>query len=445
MKSRSLLRLLLLAALLALLAACAPPPAPTAAESAAPAAAAPTAAPAPEPVTIQVFYPVAVDAPIADILTGYADAFHAEHPEITVEPVFAGGYGDVKTTIQTTVEGGGAPPALAVMLATDLYDLVNADLIAPLDGYLQAGDLDRFEPAFLANSRTDGQVWSLPFQRSIVALYYNADLLAEAGLQPPDSWQSLADTAAALTVRDGDTVTRWGILWPSGWPYWLFQPLAIGAGQNIIDPADPTAVFFDNPDVISAVQYYIDLSAAYGATPPGVQANWGQAPGDFASGAAAMIVHSSGSLAGILKQADFQVGVSAIPGKEAGSFATVTGGGNLYILKGASQAEQDAAWQFIEFLTRPENVASFSQATGYIASEPAAFDAMSAYVEKTPQAAALRDALQYAGAELSLQNLGEVRSIFHKHLQAAYNGEVSPAEAMAAAQAEAEDVLKPFK
>ena len=95
-------------------------------------------APAAEPVTIQIFYPVAVDAPIADILNGYIADFKAENPDITVEPVFSGGYGDVKTAIQTTIDGGGEPPALAVLLATDLYDLVNADYIAPLDDYIAA-------------------------------------------------------------------------------------------------------------------------------------------------------------------------------------------------------------------------------------------------------------------------------------------------------------------
>ncbi|MCB0053434.1 MAG: hypothetical protein KDE24_28265, partial [Caldilinea sp.] len=51
------------------------------------------AAPSAEPVTIQVFYPVAVDAPIAQILSGYVEEFQAANPNITVEPVFSGGYG----------------------------------------------------------------------------------------------------------------------------------------------------------------------------------------------------------------------------------------------------------------------------------------------------------------------------------------------------------------
>lgn len=402
------------------------------------------------PVEIQVFYPVAVDAPIAEILQGYADAFHAENPDITVSPVFAGSYGDVKTTIQTTVDGGGTPPAMAVMLATDLYDLVNGDLITPLDDYIAASEsgselLGDIYPAFLANSSFDDQLWSLPFQRSVVALYYNADLLAEAGLEAPTSWDELATAAQTLTEKDGDEFVRRGIQWPSDWPYWLFQPLAIGNGQNII--VDDLTVRFDDPAVVEAIQYYIDLSQTYDVMPAGVQANWGQSPSDLTSGAAAMIVHSSGSLAGILESADFEVGVMPLPGKEAGTYATVPGGGNLYIMNGVDQAQQDAAWRFIEFLSRPENMADYSINTGYVASRGDAYktDAMAAYLEGAPQAAAMRDSLAFAGAELSLQNLGEVRGILHNYLQAAFNGEMSPADAMAAAQVEADASLEAFK
>ncbi len=403
---------------------------------------------APEPVTIQVYYPVAVDAPIADILKGYIADFEKEYPYITVEPVFSGGYGDVQTTIQTTIDGGGQPPALAVMLATSLYDLVNADYIVPLDDFIatmEDGDtyLNDFLPAFLANSYYDDKLWSIPFQRSAVVLYYNASKFEEAGLEPPTSWQSWAEAAQALTTTEGD-VTNWGLQYPSGWPYWLFQPLAIGAGQNILK--GPCEVAFDDPAVIEAVQFYIDLSAVYGAMPAGVQSVWATAPTDFASGSTAMIVHSSGSLRGILEQADFEVGVMAIPGKEEGTYASVPGGGNFYILKGAPPEQQEAAWKFIEFVTRPKYVADFSIQTGYIATRASAYDteAMQAYVADVPQALAARDALQYAGAELATQNLGQVRNIFHDYLQRAYNGEMDPAEAMAAAQQEAEAALTDF-
>jgi sn-glycerol 3-phosphate transport system substrate-binding protein len=423
------------------------PPSPTEAT-----VAEPTDVPSAETVTIQVFYPVAVDAPIADLLKNFVTKFEAQNPNIKVEPVFSGGYGDVKTAIQTTIDGGGQPPAAAVMLAVDIYDLVNADYIIPLDDYINSWEygetyINDFIPAFMENSYTeDGRLWSIPFQRSAVLLYYNADLFKEAGLEPPDSWESLAKAAQQLTVREGDKVVRWGLEWPSGWPYWLFQPLAIGNGQNIVGESS-TEVYFDHPKVIEAVQYYIDLSHEYKAMPEGVQAVWGQAPSDFASGQTAMIVHSSGSLRGILDQADFEVGVMAIPGHEPGTYATVPGGGNLYIFKDVPKAQQDAAWKFIEFITRPENAAQFSIETGYIAPRELAYDTppLQKHLEEVPQAAVARDVLKYAGKEFSVQNLGEVRNIFHDYLQKAYNGEMSPAEAMAAAQKAADEALAPFR
>ena len=402
-------------------------------------------------VEIEVFYPIAVDAPIAKILGGYIASFQSINPNITVTPVFSGGYGDVKTAIQTTIEGGGKPPAMGVMLATDLYDLMNAGYITSIDDYLaelpdSSSFIKGFYPAFLDNSRYDGKLWSIPFQRSAVVVYYNKDMFKAAGISRPDSWKSWGEAAQKLTIRDGDNVTQWGIEFPSGWPYWLFQPLAIGAGQNIIGDDDLT-VYFDDPAVIEAMDFYISLSKYYNATPPGVQGAWGTAPANFSKGTTAMIVHSTGSLATITSQSNFEVGVMPLPGKKAGTYASVPGGGNFYVMEGASEAEKAAAVKFAHFITQPELAADFSINTGYIAVQKSAYDtaAMKAYIAKVPQAADTRDALNFAAKELSLQNLGQIRGIFHKYLQAAYNGEMTAAEAMKIAQEEAEKSLADFK
>lgn len=401
-------------------------------------------------VTIQIAYPVAVDAPVTEILDEYAEEFMAENPNVAVETVYAGGYGDVRTTMQTTIDGGGDPPALAVMLATDLFDLANAQYIEPLTPYVEAmedGDayLDDFLPAFLANSYYLNDLWSLPFQRSAVVMYYNEDLLAEADLGVPTDWETLARTASQLTVRSGGDVTRWGIEWPSDWPYWLFQPLAIGAGQNIVGDSD-TDVFLDEPEVIDAIEYYISLSEEWGATPAGVQASWGNVVPNFVSGNTAMIIHSSGSLSNVLAQADFTVGVSAIPGPDGGGFS-VPGGGNIYMAAGLSDAQKQAAFDFAVFLTDPARAANFSIQTGYIATRESAFaeESMQAYISENPQAGQTRDVLATAGKELAVQNLGEVRNIFHNYLQAAFNGEMEPAEAMEMAQQEADAALEDFR
>ncbi len=402
------------------------------------------------PVTIQIAYPVSVDAPITEILDGYAEEFMAENPAVIVEPIYAGGYGDVRTTVQTTIDGGGDAPALAIMLATDLFDLANAQYVEPITAYVDAMDngddyLDDFLPAFLSNSFYLDELWSLPFQRSAVVMYYNADLLEQESLSVPSDWDSLAETAAALTVGSGDSVDRWGIEWPSGWPYWLFQPLAIGAGQNIVGESD-TEVFFDDPSVVAAIEFYNSLSREYGAMPAGVQASWGSVVPNFVSGNTAMIIHSSGSLSNILSQAPFEVGIAGIPGRNGGSYS-VPGGGNLYMIAGLSEAEKQAAFDFAVFLTEPSRAADFSIRTGFIGSREAAFaePAMQTYIAENPQAGETREILAQAGKELSVQNLGEVRNIFHNYLQAAYNGEQDAATAMSVAQNEADAALADFR
>ncbi|SIP92123.1 sn-glycerol 3-phosphate transport system substrate-binding protein [Alkalispirochaeta americana] len=404
----------------------------------------------PGDVTIQVAYPVAVDAPISDILDRYAREFEAKNPGVTIEPVYAGGYPDIRTMIQTTMDGGGSPPALSVLLATDLFDLANARYIEPITDLIQAmpdgqAYLEDFIPVFLSNSYYMDEIWSLPFQRSAVMLYYNADLLEEAGIEAPSNWAELAEAAQALTVRQNGEVLRWGIEWPSSWPYWLFQPLAMGAGQNIVGEGD-AEVFFDHPDVIAAIEYYNSLSDRYQATPRGVQASWGNVVPGFVAGDSAMIVHTSGSLARILSQADFSVGVTGIPGRDGGQFS-VPGGGNLYITRGIPEAQRQAAFDFAVFLTEPDRVADFSIATGYIAHRNSAFEtpALGEYIRQHPQAGEARQILATAGKELSLQNLGEVRNIFHNYLEAAFNRQMTPAEAMREAQREADAALRDFR
>ncbi|MDC7223378.1 MAG: ABC transporter substrate-binding protein [Spirochaetales bacterium] len=393
------------------------------------------------PITIEIAYPVAVDAPITELLNGYIAEFEAENRDITVKAIYSGGYGDVKTAIQTSFEGGGDVPAMAVMLATDLYDLANAGYVDSMDELAKDSSyLKDFIPAFMNNSYYADSLYSIPFQRSAVVVYYNADLFKERELPLPTTWNEWAQTAWALTEEN----SRWGLEYPSGWPYWLFQPLAIGNGQNIV--TDDTTVNFNAPEVVEAVQFYIDLSHKYGAMPQGVQGSWGNVTGNLASGNTAMIVHSSGSLTKLLDSVDFELGVMAVPGKQ-GTPASVPGGGNIYITAGLDEAEKKASLEFIKFITSPEREGEFSRATGYIVPRRSARETedMAAYFEATPQALEILDVIEYAGTELSTQNLGEVRSIFHKYLQAAYNGEMTAQAAMDTAQAEADKALADFR
>jgi len=400
------------------------------------------------PVEVSLAYPVAVDAPITAMLKGWAQDYMAKNLDVKVNLIFSGGYPDVKTAIQTAIQGGATPPTLAVMLATDVYDLVNAKYVDSLDDLVAAAPggaafIKDFLPAYMGNSHYKGKLWSVPFQRSAVVLYYNADLFAASKLTPPKSWDELGKDAQALTVDGGKT--RWGIEIPTENPYWTFQPLAIGAGKNVF--TDDVTLNFNAPEVIDAVQYYLDLSQKYKATPPGVQVAWGSSTQNFAAGKTAMIIHTTGSLAGILKTAKFKVGVMAVPGKVAGTLASVTGGGNLYLTAGHTPAERKAAFAFAQYLLDPSRVATFSQATGYIPhrTSATATPEFKAWLVQVPQAADAFAALSSAQPELATQNLNAVKTIFNKYLQNAFNGTQTPKDAMNAAQSESDKALADYR
>jgi sn-glycerol 3-phosphate transport system substrate-binding protein len=224
----------------------------------------------------------------------------------------------------------------------------------------------------------------------------------------------------------------------------VFQPFAAGAGQNIVSESD-TEVFFDTPASIDALQYWLDLAEA-GATPAGVQDNWGDAPGAFTDGAAAMIVHSSGSLRNILNNAEFTVGVMGVPGMDGGAY-TVTGGGNLYMVAGIDEATAQAAWDFVEWLTAPEQTVDWAINSGYYNTRTSGFDlpAWQEFASANPQVDQAAATLDNAVREFSVQSLADVRTVLHTQILSTLNGEVDPATAMANAQAGADEILAIFR
>ncbi len=412
------------------------------------AACAPAATPTPSTVTLTFYYPVAVPGPITQLIDGYITKFQQQNPSIKVNAVLSGGYGDTLTKIQTTIKGGGTPPDVAVLLSTDLYSLVDSNAVLPLDDNVKAagGDsfLNDFYPAFLANSRYQGHIWSLPFQRSTPVLFYNKDLFKAAGLDPskgPANFQEMVDAAKKLTKGDGST---WGLeISSDGIPYWLFQSFVIGNGTNVVG-AGANKVTFDAPPTVQALQGFADLSTKYKVMPPGIL-QWANMPNDFVNGKAAMIWHSSGSLANILKQAKFDVGVSYTVGEKG--YGAPTGGGNMYILKGIPADHQAAAWKFIQFMSSTDVQADWSTNTGYIAARQSAYttQAMKDYIAKVPQAAVAPAGLKYAGAELATHNNAQIQKILGDAVQAVLTGKAAPADALKGAQQQADQVLAAFK
>jgi sn-glycerol 3-phosphate transport system substrate-binding protein len=401
--------------------------------------------------TLQFYYPVAVGGPITKIIDGMVADFEKANPDIKVKPIYAGSYQDTIAKVLTAIKGGDVPQ-LSVILSTDMYTLIDEDAIVPYESLVKTGAdkkwLKGFYPAFMENSQTGGKTWGVPFQRSTVVMYWNKEAFKEAGLdpnKPPQTWDELVADGKKLTKRDASgNVTQWGVQIPSsGFPYWLFQALTTENDVRLMN-ASGTKTDYANPKVIEALQYWVDLSHKWKIHPPGI-VEWGTTPKDFFERKTAIMWTTTGNLTNVRKNAKFPFGVAMLPSHKRRG--TPTGGGNFYVFKKSTPAQQEASLKFIEWMTSPERAAQWGIETGYVAVTPAAWETptMKAYVKDFPPAAVARDQLKYAVAELSTHDNQRVTKALNDGLQAALTGAKPPAQAMKEAQAEAERILKSYR
>jgi len=400
---------------------------------------------------LSLYYPVAVGGPITKIVDKLVADFEKEHPGIKIKPVYAGSYQDTTTKVLTAAKGGDAPH-MAVMLSTDMYTLIDEGVVVPFDELVKTPAdrawMSSFYPGFMKNSQTGGKTWGIPFQRSTIVMYWNKELFKQAGLdpnRPPQNWAELVEYGKKLTQRDATgKVSTWGVQIPSsGFPYWLFQAFTTQNGVELMN-TEGTQTYFDKPEVVEALQYWVDLSRKHQIHPPGI-VEWGTTPKDFLERKAAIIWTTTGNLTYIRNNAKFDFGVAMLPaGKQRG---TPTGGGNFYVFKKASATEREAAMKFIQWVTSPKRAAEWAIATGYIAVSPAAWDTpeMKKYLADFPAPTVARDQLQYAVAELSTHENQRVTKALNDGLQAALTGAKTPQQALQDAQREAERILRPYR
>ena len=394
---------------------------------------------------LTMYYPIAVGGPLTEVVDGIVADFEAENPDVKVNAIYAGNYDDTRIRALSALNSG-EPAQLAVMFSIDAYDLIEQDLIVPFDEIVEGeeGDawLNSFYPALMANGNIEGRTWGIPFQRSTIVAYYNKDMFREAGLDPenpPETWDELVEMGQALTTDD-----RWGLMIPStGYPYWMFQALAIQNGMELMSD-DGLETYFDDPTVVETLEFWRDLSTEHGIMPEGT-VEWGTLRQAFLEGQTAMMWHSTGNLTAVRNNAEFDFGVAMLPGKER--LGSPTGGGNFYVFKDATEEEREAALRLIQFMTAPEQAARWSIQTGYMGVSPAAYEteALQDYTAEFPPALVARDQLEHAVAEFSTFETARVREGLNNAIQAALTGTQEPAAALAEAQASALRLLADYQ
>lgn len=268
--------------------------------------------------------------------------FSRAHPDIEVH-VNLVAYSSYFNTLRTDVAGGSAD---------DIFWLSNAYLAAYADsgrlldigatlGPTAASD---WEQPVVEQFTRNGTLWGVPqLTDAGIALYYNADLLGTAGIDParlstlrwsPDGGDTLRPLLARLTVdaqgNRGDTegfdagrVRQWAYNAAND-PQGIYLNY-IGSAGGVFQRGDEFA--FDNPGAVTAFQYLVDLINRDHVAPPAADTNDN---GDFSrnqflAGRMALFQSGTYSLAPVARDARFRWGVAPMPAGPVGRVSVTNG------------------------------------------------------------------------------------------------------------------------
>jgi len=371
-----------------------------------------------------------------EVITELADRYSTE-TGVAVEPAFFG-YGDLLTKLQTSA-GGGEKPDLAVADLVWMPALARSGTVVALDDFIAASDVDAddFYPELLDINRYDGGLYGLPVSTNNLELFYNKELFEAAGLDPeapPTNWDELSEAAGACADPSAGRTGMELFTEPGEGLTWQFQVYLWQAGGEFLNE-DLTAAAFNSPEGEAALQYWIDLIDSGGS---GV-APWGQ----FGQGAACMVMDGSWMVGIWSAEPPFEFGTASMPYPADGTMATNMGGEQGFVMA-EDPAAQQAAFDFLAWLTSPEIQVEWDQRTGFmpvrasVAEDPAYLE----HIETTePRYLPFVENQQFARSRPAVPEYSELSDVFSRELEAALLGEATAAEALAAAETAVNSIL----
>jgi multiple sugar transport system substrate-binding protein len=282
------------------------------------------------------------------------EAFHKEHPNITIEfQNVPAEESNEKLTAQ--IAGGNAPDA-AFVDASTTAGFASRHAVVDLTNYIERSDVvdpDDYVDAFKTFTTYEDSLYGLPFDGESTALFYRTDLFEEAGIDaPPTNWDEFQQAAEKLT---DPAKKQYGIAMfaPESayyWYPWLWQ-----AGGELQDGDNQPA--WTSDEAKEAAEYYVGLTEY--APPDYLNSNSYDGRVAFAQGQVGMYVAGAwfaGTLSQEFPDIEGKWATAPLPEGDAGCGTTIAGDA-LVLFDGKNN---DAAWLWIEYLSRPENMATWT-------------------------------------------------------------------------------------
>ena len=280
----------------------------------------------------------------AEWWVGFEKDFEAanENIDLVVDVV---SWNDIYTVVNTRISNNDAPDILNI----DVFADYQADgLLLPAQDYVSEETYAKFYPAFLEQSVVDGTVWAVPDLASARALYYNADILAAAGVEVPTTWAELKTVCEAIKAYDAN-IYPWGVDMTTDEGQACFAYYAWTNGGGFVDASGNWTL--NSAENVEAAKYVLDLVASgLTNTNPATETRY-DLQEMFAAGKLAMMIgpnQISSYVASTENPINF--GIASIPANEGKATSSVGVMDRFMVFDNKhSDAEMEAITKFFDF------------------------------------------------------------------------------------------------
>ena len=124
------------------------------------------------------------------------DGFHQQYPNVTV--TYASKGNDIPTVLSTAIAGGNPPDMADVAQPGLVKQLVQQGKLKPIN-YAQSTIAANFSSAWENLGKINGKLYALLYKASNKStLWYNVNVLKQAGVKPPKTWSQMISDAKTI-------------------------------------------------------------------------------------------------------------------------------------------------------------------------------------------------------------------------------------------------------
>ncbi|BER93439.1 MAG: multiple sugar transport system substrate-binding protein [Candidatus Atribacteria bacterium] len=358
--------------------------------------------------------------------------FELQNPNIKVKPVTLP-YAEVRDQLLIQAAGKTLPDVVGVDPQW-MHTLIKYNVIENLDAYIERDGID---VSSLALKKIKGSAWIFPVTSYIYPLFYNIDLLKEAGFEgPPKTREEFLKYAEALTKPEKGQYA-WVLPLSLSLPNGISNdicPWLWAAGFDIMKDGKP---YLNHQGMIDVLKFINELYQKGFISPGTMGKREPEKVEEFANARVAMMISSVAHI-NILRERNpnlnFSIAAIPAPAGYEGPPALRVASWDIGISAASSTAEKEAAWKLIKYITSPE-VNSFvcSNANAF----PGNLLAKPDYVGGDPVYELAYDLFTKADLKYPLVGAPEAFELersFAELIHAMFQGEMTPEEVAVEAQ-----------